>query len=241
MARWRQTLLTVAALVVCVGGLAGCGLPFGQASPKPTMLDKLDAQLLASQYLFDRYGQPFDCFNAFRDAGEFGPYDYFTVTCRPAGDMAPTSTFVVRVNRDGGRMLDDYLDVKMGPWFLQTAQSSVAEVFPESAAVVKLETDDYDLSSLPSDVSEADFRTFALEHSRLNVIIVVPDDGKPREDLDTRLAQLCVLAPDWPVSRSSILLASYPQRRYEMWAAKIRSGEDMPFQIPTGYVFRTEC
>jgi hypothetical protein len=241
MARSRRLWLSVAALVACVGGLAGCGLSFGSASPKPTLFDKMDAQLLAPQYLFDRYGQPFDCFSAFMDAGEFGPYGYFTVACRPAGDMDPTSTFAVRVHDNGSRMFDGYLDVKMGPWFLQTAQSSVAEVFPESAAEVKFSTNDYDLSSLPGDVSEADFRAFALEHSRLDVMIVVPDDGKPREDLDARLDQLCVMASDWPIAYSKVSLASYRQSTYEMWAANIRSGYDMQLQLPTGYVIVTGC
>jgi hypothetical protein len=231
----------MATLLACASGLAGCGLPFGQASPEPTMLDKLDAPLLAPQYLFDRYGQPFDCFSAFRDAGEFGPYDYFTVTCRPAGDMAPTSKFGVWVHENGSRMFDDYLDVKMGPWFVQTAQSSVAEVFPESAAVVKFSTLDYDLSSLPGDVSEDDFKVFALEYSRLVVMVLVPDDGKTREDLDARLAQLCSLASHWPVAHSKVSLASYPQRRYEMWAANIRSGNETQLSPLPGYVIGTMC
>jgi hypothetical protein len=240
MARWRRLWLSVATLVVCAGGLAGCGPPFGQASPEPTILDKTDAQLLAPQYLFDRYGQPFDCFGAFRNADEFGWGDFY-VTCRPAGDMDPTSTFAVRVHDNGSMMFDGYLNVKMEPWFLQTAQSSVAEVFPESAAVVKFSTFDYDLSSLPGDVSEDDFKAFALEHSRLVVMVVVPDDGKPREDLDARLAQLCSLASGWPVAHSKVSLASYPQSRYEMWAANIRSGNETQLSPPPGYVFGTGC
>jgi hypothetical protein len=204
------------------------------------MLDKLDVQLLAPQYLFDRYGQPFDCFGAFRNADEFGSGDFY-VTCRPAGDMDPASEFAVRAYRDGSRMFDNYLDVKMGSWFLQTAQSSVAEVFPESAAEVKFSTSDYDLSSLPGDVSEDDFRAFALEHSRLDVLIVVPDDGKPREDLDARLDQLCLNRSAWPVSYYKVSLASYRQSTYEMWAANIRSGFDMRRQLPNGYVNYTGC
>jgi hypothetical protein len=155
--------------------------------------------------------------------------------------MDPMSEFGARVRKDGGRMFDNYLDLKMKLWFLQLAQSSVAEVFPESAAEVKFSTNDYDLSNLPADVGEDDFKAFALEHSRLDVMVVVPDDGKPREDLDARLAQLCSLASDWPVAHSKVSLASYPQSRYEMWAANIRSGYDMQLQLPTGEVFYTGC
>ncbi len=215
MRRLTRGVVSLVLVVGCVLSLGGCGVmswwPFRKPDPTPssTAPDQETAKALMLAELESRYGVEFEAYGV--GMPEFSDPVY-TMGAHLVGDMSRYHIVYTRWRASSqpvSEMEDDYLQLKMLPWFEEEVRRRVDAVFPQNLLLVKLHNGTKS-KELAYDISWEDYREWALLNASLGITIVIPvEPGVAKEDVQAQLSGLMTSAVDLGVSVVGVELRAH--------------------------------
>ena len=201
MGRGSRVVVLLVIVLGCVLSLGGCGVmrwPWQKPEPSETAPDKETAQALMLAELEARYGEDFEVYSS--GVPQWADPVY-TLTAHVAGDLSRYHVVWARWRHPHpvSEMEDNYLAVKMLPWFEEEAKRRVDAVFPQNLLNVKLYDGDT-RHKLARDISWEEFQVWALENATVGLTIIIPvEPGVAKEEVRVQLSGLMSSGADMGV------------------------------------------
>ncbi len=206
MRRLTRGVVSLVLVVGCVLSLGGCGVmswwPFRKPDPTPssTAPDQETAKALMLAELESRYGVEFEAYGV--GMPELLKHN-ITMAAHLVGDTSRYHVVHVRWEAHSlpvSEMEDDFLQLKMLPWFEEEVRQRVDAVFPQNLLLVRL-SNGTKTKELAYDISWEDYQEWALRNASLGITIVIPvEPGVAKEDVQAQLSGLMTSAADLGVS-----------------------------------------